>query len=456
MVRPARETDTRPGPQTAAPAEVGPTPDVLHAEPVNPRRALLAGLGGLAAGAFLASTANAGPLAPPPGPIASTPSPEPRIPLTQATAPGDETSVFRITQPGSYYLTADLVAPSGKGGILLATSNVSLDLMGFSVIGTPSLQRGIATASGGTRQNYTIRNGTVTGWGDGGINLIVGSSSTANCLIEDVRALFNTNAGIRVGSSAIVRGCVVSNNAGSGILTGANSIVAGCTVRQNAGAAISAGDRCIIRDCTAGDNALPGLGGIIARENSLISNCTSYRNGSPGNSAIGVFSGTIEGCTAFENLGSGIRALTGTVTGCFSRGNSGDGISVTEGSTVSNCSAFGNVQSGIRASRDSQILQNNCQGNGLGSGGTAGAGIHVTGNRCQVEHNNSIGNGRGYLIDGTANYIARNTASGNTLNWSVANANVCQVVLAAPATEFSGNSGGVNPGSSNPNTNYTY
>jgi hypothetical protein len=64
------------------------------------RRALLAGIGGLAAGAFIAGKANAGPLSPPAGPIAPTPGPEPRIAINAVNTPGDANSLYKITQPG--------------------------------------------------------------------------------------------------------------------------------------------------------------------------------------------------------------------------------------------------------------------------------------------------------------------------------------------------------------------
>jgi len=54
-------------------------------QPSTDRRALLAGIGGLAAGTFLtAGRAEAGPLNPPAAP-ASTPGPEPRIAVNEAT-----------------------------------------------------------------------------------------------------------------------------------------------------------------------------------------------------------------------------------------------------------------------------------------------------------------------------------------------------------------------------------
>src|SRR5438552_610996 len=52
---------------------------------------------------------NAGSLAPPAGPVAPTMKPldeiEPRIAIDAINTAGDAGSIFKVTQPGSYYLT---------------------------------------------------------------------------------------------------------------------------------------------------------------------------------------------------------------------------------------------------------------------------------------------------------------------------------------------------------------
>src|SRR5678809_1013800 len=60
---------------------------------------------------------------------------QPRIPVNATTTPGDATSVFKITQPGSYYLTGNIAGVAGKHGIYVTTGNVTLDLMGFDLVG---------------------------------------------------------------------------------------------------------------------------------------------------------------------------------------------------------------------------------------------------------------------------------------------------------------------------------
>ena len=56
----------------------------------------------------------------PPAPPAPTQSAiEPRTALTSVSAPGDATSLFVISIPGSYYLTGNIVGVSGKHGITI-------------------------------------------------------------------------------------------------------------------------------------------------------------------------------------------------------------------------------------------------------------------------------------------------------------------------------------------------
>ena len=52
--------------------------------------------------------------------------------MNATNTPGTATAVFKITQPGSYYLTGNIGALS-KSGIEIAANNVTLDLMGFNI-----------------------------------------------------------------------------------------------------------------------------------------------------------------------------------------------------------------------------------------------------------------------------------------------------------------------------------
>lgn len=84
-----------------------------------------------------------------------------RFPINAVTTPGNSTSTYAITQPGSYYLTGTLNGELGKDGLDINTDNVTVDLNGFAVIGAPISNVGIKSS----RSNVAVRNGTVCSWG---------------------------------------------------------------------------------------------------------------------------------------------------------------------------------------------------------------------------------------------------------------------------------------------------
>jgi hypothetical protein len=165
------------------------------------RRFLLGGFAGAAGAAAFAGLAKAGPLNPPAGAITSTSKPldelEPRTAVNATNTPGNADYIYRITQPGSYYLTGNVVAQFSKGGIEIASSDVTLDLMGFAVIGASLTDSGIGTPSA-VCDRVVVRNGTVTGWSIDGVRI----SSGTVCVVENVNSINNGNAGFRLGTTA--------------------------------------------------------------------------------------------------------------------------------------------------------------------------------------------------------------------------------------------------------------
>jgi hypothetical protein len=157
---------------------------------------------------LVSSVALAGPLNPPAGPIAPTPGPEPRAAINSTNTPGDADSVFKITQPGSYYLTGNVAGASGFMGIEVAvpSAQVTIDLNGFGVIGVAGSLQGIRNTGSAL---LSVRNGMVSGWGLDGIRNAV--------VVENVRVTGNSGAGISstvLGTS--VTNCLVSGNGSSG------------------------------------------------------------------------------------------------------------------------------------------------------------------------------------------------------------------------------------------------
>jgi parallel beta-helix repeat protein len=171
---------------------------------------------------------------------------------------------------------------------------------------------------------------------------------------------------------------------------------------------------------------------------------------------------TVTGCACYQNGGNGIALGNGSVVNkCAVHGNFGNGIATTAvsangtGCVITNCAAGFNRQHGISASMRSLIKDNNCDTNGSGAG-NEGAGVYCSSIDNRIDGNNCSGNTWGIRVATSGNFITRNTCSGNTTNWEIAANNVCLVLSASLSAAISGNSGGVSPGSTNPNANFTF
>ncbi|MCA9277038.1 MAG: right-handed parallel beta-helix repeat-containing protein [Phycisphaerales bacterium] len=398
------------------------------------RRAMLAGIGGLAAGALLTGRAQAGPLDPPPGPIASTGKPltevEPRIAINSTNTPGDATSRFRITQPGSYYLTGNITGLVGQHGISIAASGVTIDLSGFLLRGLGTIQGNFngVYAEGGT-EGITVRNGHVKVMGGAGIELFTAS----RCLVEDVNVHLCLASGIRCGEYGRVSRCAAIQNTLTGI-----SVARGTTVE----------------DCTASNNGSRGISGGFNAE-ALIVRCVAQDNGEHGIWA-GTGSSVID-CVSSQNAMDGLNATASLVSNCVARGNGASGITAIL-SSVLNCKSRFNDEHGIRATSDCQIIGNNCESNGVTL--VDGAGIFVSDSGNRIESNHCTKNDRGISVTGARNLIIRNTCAGNTgLNWSLANNNHYGPIVNRVGVGTGAVSGNFSPSSlesTDPHANFTY
>jgi len=352
----------------------------------------------------------AGPLSPPAGPVTSTyktlTEVEPRIAVNATNTPGDGDSLFKITQPGSYYLTGNITGVVGKHGIEIAASGVTLDLSGFDLVGVPAMGAfdGVSTTVVGLT-NIAVVNGSVRAWGDEGVDLT----------IVDVQ---NTR----------VANLFASANGDNGILAGHGATVTNCSAFQNTSTGIGAGFGCVVTDCTAYDNTGSGI---------------SVSTG-----------GKVTNCSAYSNTGNGISAGVGcTVTNCTAYQNSNSGISVSAGCAVADCTARANAVDGIVCSSACVIRANACSLNGTGDG----AGIHATSTDNRIEGNNCTNADRGIDVDAAGNIIIKNTCSGNTTNWSIAAGNAYGPIVATPAGALvNGNAAVAALGSTDPNANFSY
>jgi hypothetical protein len=404
------DTPEDPSPQLCS-SEHGPTRDFQdRAHSPADRRALLAGLGGIAAGVFMAGRAQAGPLNPPAGPVTSTGKTlldvEPRTAVNATNTPGTANAVFRISQPGSYYLTGNVTGQSGKHGIVIAASDVTLDLNGFTLTGVPGSLDGIINE--GTINRVTLRNGTIFRWGVNGATLAT-ATTALDFRAENVAFLDNGAIGLRCDGNILLTDCNASDNGSTGFSLGSNSSVTRCTVIRNSGAGISAAAGVTILDCLAFLNSTVGFGAITG---SLIRNCTARQNGL-------------------------------------------SGIEVSSTCAVLDCVSSRNGTNGISCLSDCLIRGNQCVSNGISSNAS---GILVSGDDGRIVDNTCVANSdRGITVTTAGNFIARNICSGSATNWSIAVGNVCLVVSAATnTTAISGSAGGAAPGSADPNANFSY
>jgi parallel beta-helix repeat protein len=377
----------------------------------------------------IAPVVMAGDLSPPVGPVAPTQ----RTPINANMTPGDADSLFRITQPGSYYLTGNISGVASKSCIeveVAVPGAVTIDLNGFQIVGTASSLPAVFVAEGGGNTTpITVRNGSIHGG-----NYAIRSIAATSSVIEDVHVTGSTT-GILCGANALVRNCTAREvDSIAGIMVSANSIVEGCIAESNTTDGIRTDRSCIVRDCVSNNNTGNGI------------------------TTFGADRVTVENCVCTGNSGNGIDVGTFCrVIECGVAANTLDGIEALDDCTINNCSATQNGQDGIEVSDRCHIAGNTCNGNGASS---VAAGIQATGTASRIEGNLCTTNDKGIDVDGAGNIIVRNTCSGNpTNNWEFVANNVFGPIVdrTAPASPVvSGNSAVDSSGSTHPNANFTY
>lgn len=386
------------------------------------------------------------------------------------TVPLGGAGLHLITVSGSYYLSTNIVGWSGGVvAVQIQASNVSLDLNGFTLNGNGSSFCGIWLK--GAVTNITIRNGTITGWGNSGIyaetgaaqcrfeSLVLlsnidcgigGGTPIVNCVVADCLAAGNTygiavgtgsqversqaldnggggffsegmyttvtkcqsigngGVGINLGyGSGTVADCLVADNGGNGISVGYKSSVVNSSCEGNGGDGITATVKCSVRNCSSDDNANAG---INIYEDSVVSGCHVSANVGPG--IYGDTGSLIKDCEASSNGNTGIKGVgRGSIVDCMARNNTGYGISMYAGTLVSRCVAQGNTGVGIGSGGDRCTIAD-CTADSNTGGSSDG--ILVL-NHSVVRNCTASGNGRyGINASGQNNRVDANTATANT------------------------------------------
>jgi hypothetical protein len=327
--------------------------------------------------------ALAGPLDPPPGPVAPTMKPldqvEPRIPIDRLP--------YTISISGSYYLTESLVGVAGEVGILVRARRVTIDLNGFELRGAAGTLDAIQVIEGITPcADLVVRNGAIFGWERVGINAsCVSGSVFENLRIEgnagfailaadfavarNVRALDN-GTGIEFGVGAFVDKVFAADNRDDGIGVDARSVVVNSSAINNQGIGVRAGPRSVVENVTASGNTAVGV--------RLEAGSTGTRITAEENANIGIAlngKGVLVDSVAANNTPTGILAFAGSrIERCAVSDNATNGI-VLNGPGV--------LKDNTLVDNPTQILLNNdgsrVEGNDL-SGGTTGVKGAGTGN----------------------------------------------------------------------------
>ncbi|HZO85635.1 MAG TPA: right-handed parallel beta-helix repeat-containing protein, partial [Verrucomicrobiae bacterium] len=403
------------------------------------RLTLMTFLGALAALISSASRA-AGPLTPPgpPGPIYKTlQEVEPRTPISSLP--------FTISQPGSYYLLTNLTGVAGQHGITINGPRVTLDLMGFELRGVPGSLSGIHM---NPATSPHIRNGSIAGWGQDGIN---GTNGGAG-IIEELRVFNNARHGISFNSGSQIRKCVVGANGDVGIVTSNDVEIDDCVSNGNGTHGIVAGTGSNIRRCLAVQNNGTGItgsgvdglnimecnteynraSGIATIGRTMVLNCVSRFNTNSGIS-VGPAS-TVSGCNLNDNGEHGIAAGHGsTISGNTSSSNRIDGIQTGFGSTIIGNACRGNFGDGIEIAGDCNVVNNSCDNNGLFVP-SLGANIHVRTDPSgpgdnRIEGNTCTDGDIGLFIEVANNIVANNVVRGNGTNYSIVPGNQLNILL---------------------------
>lgn len=179
---------------------------------------------------------------------------------------------YTISSPGFYYISKNIAQTAISHGILIEANNVTLDLMGYSIIGPPDsgLYSGIRLAA--SNENIAIRNGTVEGYP--GTGIYGGSTGIKSCKIENINASYNGGSGIDIsGWGTIIDKCTAIGNSINGIRNLSGAVITNSSVRGNGYRGISAGSAVISHNSSAdNDEGLYVGSGSTVIGNSIHSN----------------------------------------------------------------------------------------------------------------------------------------------------------------------------------------
>jgi hypothetical protein len=377
--------------------------DLSHAansaESTDSRRALLLGMGTLAAGAILASSrqAQAGPLNPPVGPVASSGLTLPEIAsriappggITEPRTPISPSFAGPISQPGNYYLTAD------RAGIAISASDVTLDLNGFTITVAAGLPAITINASRVKILNGRIRPASAAPT-DSAIRtaLTTGTPSQVKIIDLDITA---TNYAVdlflfsEVYVERVTWRSTGSGVAAGGLIVGRSSTIINCS-GSGGGAGITTSVRSIVQACRASGS---GSSNFILGEASIAIGCVSDGNSTGFGLNAGV---SLEACSAQGHSNNGIEATgNARISRCqVSGGTTGINL-INGGNRVEQCK-IGNAVTSISSNGIDTIVENSMNAQAL----RFGVGISSAGGDSHIDSNMLYGFSTGIACSGSS------------------------------------------------------
>lgn len=263
---------------------------------------------------FRLTTVNAGDLEPsaPPGSTMKTlDEVEARTPISGSSTP---VGTYNISKSGSYYLTGNRTC-SGTG-IAVNADNVTIDLNGYSLIGSGTGTYYGIQMSG--KKNVRIVNGTIRSFGSHGIyedDYTIGEFHQ----VINVRANGNGGTGVYLNSlDNLVKDCSCLSNGAHGIFANNNSTIVGNVAYQNTQTGIYTGAGCHIDRNISSINENSGIytgGGSTISNNTVFSNA---KHGIRGGSGAMILNNTVRSNNSDDSTSyAGIYAYTD----CVVRGN---------------------------------------------------------------------------------------------------------------------------------------
>jgi hypothetical protein len=272
---------------------------------------------------------------------------EPRAPISSTP--------FIITQPGSYYLTTNIIVTGvDDDAIDIDTNNVTLDLNGFTISSTVGYV-GIGV-NNDALGDITICNGHIAG-GVTYSNGVYSGNGFAYGVIYfgDVEP---SPANFRI-TGVSVSGCLYQG-IDAGIYN--SSVVESCTVRMVGGVGISAATVSHSAAYECGDDAIDAVNasdcsGLSTASYDGINTTTAINCSGTSSSGYGIFATTANNCTGVSTSGTGLSASIATA--CYGTSTTGKGLSAANIAT--GCYGTSSSGTGLQAS-----IANTCWGSSSG------------------------------------------------------------------------------------------